>query len=98
VILAVIGGLGVVGWFGTMGVARVSRRAAGALASVLLVIAIGLALTGLTVTDTSGDVGLSPLLASLQLLPCVAGLAAVVLFWRKGRTGVGAPARAARRP
>ncbi len=87
VILAVIGGLGVVGWLSTIGVARISRRAAGALASVLLVIAVVLALAGLTISDTSGEVGLAPLLAWLQLLPCVAGLAAVVLFWRKSRTG-----------
>jgi hypothetical protein len=42
-----------------------------------------LALTALLVKDTSGEVGLAPVLGLIGLLPCVAGLAAVVLLWRR---------------
>ena len=85
VVLAAL--LGVVGWLSTMGVARASRRGAAVLASALLAIAVVLALTGLTVSDTSGELGLAPLLGWLQLLPCIAGLVAVALFWRKDALG-----------
>ena len=39
-------------------------------------------LSALLVRDTSGDTGLPAVLGGLQLLPAVAGLAAVVLLWR----------------
>ena len=84
-ILTVIGALGVMGWAGTLLLARRGRSGAGWLASGLLVIGFLAAISGLSITDTSGDVGLAPLLGWLQLLPCVAGLAAVVLLWRRPR-------------
>jgi hypothetical protein len=42
-----------------------------------------IALTDLLIKDTSGDTGLPPLLGWAGLLPCVAGLLAVTLLWRR---------------
>ncbi|PRX58917.1 hypothetical protein B0I32_12121 [Nonomuraea fuscirosea] len=82
-ILAVIGALGLLGWLGSAWLVRLGKGSARWVASGLLLIAACVALTGLTVQDTSGDVGLAPLLGWLQVLPCLAGLAAVVLLWRR---------------
>ena len=83
VILAAIGALGLIGWLGSAWQVRLGKGSARWVASALLVIAACVALTGLTVQDTSGDVGLAPLLGWLQVLPCLAGLASVVLLWSK---------------
>ena len=52
-----------------------------------------LALTGtsvaafaLLVRDTSGDTGLPPLIGTIGLLPCAAGLIAVVLMFTRAAT------------
>jgi hypothetical protein len=84
-ILAVVGVLGLVGWVGTAWAVRAGKSWARVLASGAFVAAVCIALAGLTVKDTSGDVGLAPQLGWLQLLPCIPGLAAVVLLWRKAR-------------
>jgi hypothetical protein len=84
-ILAAVGLLGVAGWLLTIREVRRERRWAPWLATALLVAGAGLALAGLTVTDTDGAVGLAPAVAWLQVLPCLAGLAAVVQLWRRGR-------------
>ncbi|MER7332727.1 MULTISPECIES: hypothetical protein [unclassified Micromonospora] len=81
-ILATVGVLGLLGWLGTIWVARAGVRWTPWLATGLLTIAICTAIAGLTIKDTSGDVGLAPMLGWLQVLPCVPGLAAVVL-WRR---------------
>ncbi|MCK2215647.1 hypothetical protein MF672_017895 [Actinomadura sp. ATCC 31491] len=78
-ILAVVGALGLLGWLGAILAVRAGKRWATWAAGALLVIAIGVAVAALTVRDTSGDVGLAPLLGWLLVLPCVPGLAAVVL-------------------
>ncbi|MER6952238.1 hypothetical protein ABT294_50340 [Nonomuraea sp. NPDC000554] len=85
VILATVGGLGLLGWLGTIWAVRADKRWASWSAIGLLAIAVTFALVALTVRDSSGDVGLAPLLGWLQVLPCVAGLVAVPLLWR--RTG-----------
>ncbi|MEU4575322.1 hypothetical protein ACBI99_20235 [Nonomuraea sp. ATR24] len=82
VILATAGALGLAGWLGTAWAARAGRRWARAAAIGLLVAGACVAVAALTVRDTSGDVGLAPLLGWLQVLPCAAGLAAVAL-WRR---------------
>ena len=41
------------------------------------------ALSALLTKDTSGEVGLAPLLGWIGLLPCVAGLITVVRLWRR---------------
>jgi hypothetical protein len=40
------------------------------------------ALSALLVKDTSGDTGLAPLLGSIGVLPCIAGVVAVAMLWR----------------
>lgn len=84
-ILSVVGGAGVLAWLGMIWAVRAGRRWAAWVATLVLLVAACLALAGLTVTDTSGDVGLVPALAWLQVLPCVAGVVAVVLLWRQPR-------------
>lgn len=84
-ILAVVGVLGVLGWLGTMWTMRRHRGLARWVASGAWLIAACVALSGLTVQDTSGDVGLAPLPAWLLVLPCVPGLLAVALLWRPRR-------------
>ena len=85
-ILAAAGVLGLIGWVGTAWSVRAGKGWARVLASAVFVVAVCVALTGLTVKDTSGDVGLAPQLGWLQLLPCLPGLAAVGLLWTKPRS------------
>jgi hypothetical protein len=49
----------------------------------MFVVGTSIALFNLLVQDTSGDTGLPPLLGWVGLLPSLAGLAAVILLWRK---------------
>ena len=81
-ILSTVGVLGVLGWLGTMWAIRGRKIWARWIAAGAWLTAACLALTALTVKDTSGDVGLAPLLAWLQVLPCAPGLVAVTLLWR----------------
>ncbi|MFI7641605.1 hypothetical protein [Nonomuraea sp. NPDC049400] len=83
VLLSVVGALGLLGWLGTVWAVRIGKGWARWLASGLFAIAICVALAALTVQDTNGEVGLAPLLGWLQVLPCAAGLATVVLLWRR---------------
>ncbi len=77
--VSVVGALGLLGWMGTIRAARAGKRWTFPLAIGLLGIALCVAIAALTVRDTSGDVGPAPLLGWLLVLPCVPGLAAVVL-------------------
>jgi hypothetical protein len=69
VILATAGVVGIVGWLATIWAVRSGKGWIRWVAPVLLVGAIAFALTGLTVRDTSGDVGLAPMIGWLQMLP-----------------------------
>ena len=51
----------------------------------MLLTGLGVALAALLTRDTSGDVGLAPLLGVIGLLPSTAGVAAVVLLWQPSR-------------
>ncbi len=82
VILAAVGALGLLGWAGTIWAAGAGKRWTLSLAVGLLVSGLCVAVAALTVRDTSGDVGLAPLLGWLLVLPCVPGLAAVA-SWRR---------------
>ncbi|MFJ8582966.1 hypothetical protein [Micromonospora sp. NPDC093277] len=82
-ILATVGVLGLVGWLGTVWAVRAGKGWARLLATGIFAIAACLAIAAVTTKDTSGDVGLAPQLGWLQLLPCLPGLAAVVLLWRR---------------
>jgi hypothetical protein len=83
IILTIIGVLGVAGWLWTIWIVRIGKRGARWIATTLLVLGTGVALTDLLVEDTSGDVGLAPVLGWIGLLPCLAGFVAVLLLWRR---------------
>ncbi|MEU0565875.1 hypothetical protein ABZ297_10855 [Nonomuraea sp. NPDC005983] len=84
IILSAVGVLGLLGWTGTIWAARSGKRWTSWLAIGLLAIALCIAIAALTIQDTSGDVGLAPLLGWLLVLPCVPGLVAVALWRRAG--------------
>src|SRR5690606_24078631 len=97
-ILLVVGLLGVGGWLVTLWGARRRARWTTWVAVALLLGALVVAVTGLTLQDTSGDVGLAPLQGWLQLAPCVVGALAVASLWRRRcpqRAGAGWRAAAA---
>ncbi|GAA4820385.1 hypothetical protein GCM10023353_30320 [Tomitella cavernea] len=82
VLLTALGGVGVACWLGAIRAVRTGKRWARWACAAAWGAATSLAIAGLVVTDTSGDVGLPPLLGWAGLLPCVAGLVAVVLLRR----------------
>lgn len=84
-ILAAVGAVGVVTWIAVIWATARGSRWAPWVATMALIAAVCVALTGLTVRDTSGDVGLVPVLAWLQVLPCTLGLVAAVQLWRQRR-------------
>jgi hypothetical protein len=83
VILTIIGVMGVAGWALVIHAVTTERRSAGPLATVAFVLGLGIALTDLLIKDTSGLTGLSPLLGWAGIVPCLPGLVAVALLWRK---------------
>jgi hypothetical protein len=83
VLLSVIGALGILSWLWSIWAVKTGKRWARGAATVLFAVGTGIALTGLLVKDTSGDTGLPPLLGWVGMLPCIAGLLAVTLLWRR---------------
>jgi hypothetical protein len=83
VILTVIGVLGVAGWTLVIRAVMTSRQWTVPVATALFGLGLGIALTDLLIKDTSGATGLSPLLGWVGLVPCVPGLLAVALLWRR---------------
>ncbi|HJF77015.1 MAG TPA: hypothetical protein K8V63_09715 [Brevibacterium linens] len=84
--LTIVGVLGVLGWVATIWRAhRGSRRIRWA-AVVLALTGTSVAAFALLVQDTSGDTGLPPLIGTIGLLPCAAGLIAVVLMFTRAAT------------
>ena len=81
-ILTVVGALGLVCWVVMIRAARAGSAWVRPAATVSFALGSTLALTALLTKDTSGEVGLAPLLGWLGVLPCLAGLVAVVLLWR----------------
>lgn len=81
--LTVVGALGVVGWLAAIRGETAGKRWARPAATVLFVTGSGVALFDLLVRDTSGDTGLPPLLGWIGVLPCLAGMVAVALQWRR---------------
>jgi hypothetical protein len=92
IVLSTVGALGIVGWLVAIWATRSGRRWASWLVTGLFAVGTSLALYLLFVRDTSGDTGLPALLGGVGVLPSVAGLAAVVLLWRRPQRPVGAPA------
>ena len=85
VYLSVVGALGIICWLATIWAVKAGKRWARGAATTLFVLGTGIAMTDLLVKDTSGDTGLPPLLGWAGMLPCLAGLLAVVLLWRRSR-------------
>lgn len=81
-ILSIVGVLGLAGWLGSIWAARAGKGWALLPAAGLFAAAVGVAIAALTIRDTSGDIGLAPLMGWLLVLPCVPGLAAIML-WRR---------------
>ncbi|MFU8873148.1 hypothetical protein [Micromonospora sp. SL4-19] len=82
-ILSTVGVLGLLGWLGSVWAVRTGKGWARLLATGIFAIAACIAVAAATTRDTNGEVGLAPLLGLLQVLPCVPGLAAVALLWRR---------------
>lgn len=83
VILTVIGAFGVVSWIWTIWAVKTGKKWARWAVTTMFLLGTATALTALLVKDTSGDTGLPPLLSSIGLMPCLAGLAAVTTLWRR---------------
>ncbi len=83
VYLSVLGAIGVVCWFGTIWAVKAGKRWARVVATLMLALAASIGLFNLLVKDTSGDTGLPPLFGWVGMLPCLAGLLAVTLLWRR---------------
>lgn len=83
-ILAGVGVLGLEGWFATIWAVRRGLSWARWVAGAMFAAGLSVALTGLLVKDTSGDVGLAPLWGWIGIAPCVAGAIAVTRLWRPG--------------
>ncbi|WP_197285081.1 hypothetical protein [Sciscionella sediminilitoris] len=80
-VLAVVGALGVLGWVGSIWAASARKAWARWAAATLFVLGTITAVYLAVVKDTSGDTGVPPVIGWLGVLPCVAGLVAVVLLW-----------------
>jgi len=83
VYLSVVGVLGIICWLATIRAVKAGKRWARGAATALFALGTGIAVTDLLVKDTSGDTGLPPLLGWAGMLPCLAGLLAVTLLWRR---------------
>ena len=83
IILTVIGVLGVVGWIWSIWIVAKGKQWARWAATALFALGASVAVSGVLITDKSGDIGLAPMLGWLGLLPSLAGLVAVVLLWRR---------------
>jgi hypothetical protein len=81
--LSALGAIGIGSWVWSIRAVKAKRRWARETVTAIFVLATAIALFGLMIKDTSGDTGLPPLLGGVGLLPCVAGLLAVSLLWRK---------------
>lgn len=85
VALSVIGALGVLAWLTTAWAVKTGKRWARPAATVLFILGSGIGLAGLLTKDTSGATGLPPELGWAGMIPCLAGVVAVVLLWRRPR-------------
>lgn len=85
VVLSVIGALGVLAWLTTAWVVKAGKRWARPAATVMFMLGTSVGLTGLLTKDTSGAAGLPPALGWAGMIPCLAGVVAVALLWRRPR-------------
>ncbi|WP_267615235.1 hypothetical protein [Gordonia bronchialis] len=87
VYLIALGLAGTVGWGWTLRLARRSSPWTGYLAAGLCATGWAIGLFNALVRDTSGDVGLPPLIGWIGLLPAVVGLVVLATLW-PGRHGL----------
>lgn len=85
--LSVIGALGVASWVWMIRAVKTGWPWARAAATTIFVLAALVAVTDLFIKDTSGDTGLPHLFGWVGLLPCLPGLLAVTLLWRRPTRG-----------
>lgn len=83
VYLSIIGALGVVGWLFAVHAVKTGKRWARGVTTAMFVLGASVALTDLLIKDTSGDTGLPSSLGWVGVLPCLPGLLAVALLWRR---------------
>ncbi len=83
VLLSAIGALGVLAWLGTIWAVRAGKRWARPVATVMFALGASVGLIGLLTKDTSGATGLPPVLGWVGMVPCLAGLLAIALLWRR---------------
>jgi hypothetical protein len=83
IVLSVIGAVGVSCWLGTIWAIRTGKPWARLVATLLLVLGTSIGLTGLLTKDTSGETGLPLALGWAGMAPCLAGLLAVALLWKR---------------
>ncbi|MFL5839511.1 MAG: hypothetical protein ACJ77Z_03555 [Thermoleophilaceae bacterium] len=81
--LSAVGAVGILSWVWSIRAVKARRGWLREAVTAIFVLATGIALFDLMIKDTSGDTGLPPLLGWVGLLPCMAGLLAVGLLWRK---------------
>ena len=85
VVSSVVGALGVLAWLWTIWAVKAGKRWARPAATVMFALGTSVGLTGLLTKDTSGETGLPPMLGWIGMAPCLAGLLAVALLWRRPR-------------
>ncbi|WP_331769793.1 hypothetical protein OG948_39370 (plasmid) [Embleya sp. NBC_00888] len=83
--LSVIGALGVLAWLTTAWAVQAGKRWARPAATVMFVLGTGVGLAGLSTKDTSGATGLPPEPGRAGMIPCLAGVVAVTMLWRRPR-------------
>ena len=84
-LLGAVGALGIAAWLGTAWAVRRGTRWARPAATVTFGLGTSVALTALLTEDTSGEVGLDPLLGWVWTMPSLAGLLTVALMWTSQR-------------
>jgi hypothetical protein len=83
VYLSIVGALGVIGWAWTIWAVRSGKPWARPAATAMFTIGTAIALTDLLIKDTSGKPGLPPTLGWIGFLPCLSGLLALTLLWKR---------------
>ena len=82
--LYVTGAIGIVAWLLTIRGVRQRRRGVRVIASIVFMLATGIALLGLFASEYGTPI-FPTVWGILGLLPCIAGLVAVILLWTPGR-------------
>ncbi|MFJ2899083.1 hypothetical protein ACIO87_29915 [Streptomyces sp. NPDC087218] len=85
VVSSIIGALGVLGWLTAAWAVKAGKRWARPVATMMFVLGASAGLAGLLTKDTSGATGLPPELGWAGMFPCLAGVFAVTLLWRRRR-------------